>query len=213
MNNYEITKKRMQKEFLTYDQKRIIQKFYLHSDGNYIYLKFVNAPYRINRSNGCVEKAGNVSPAWQEAGHNEAMTIYDILCCAKENCRTSGEFVPIQNLSAVQTGAAYAGKGLLDHYVDLFDHREKTLVKALEQLDGIKEKSGDVCYKIPVFGELALLFRFWNSDEEFPASLQILCDKNMLDFMHYETIWFLASYIVERLTAHMAASASHEPMP
>ena len=51
-----------------------------------------------------------------------------------------------------------------------------------------------------------MIFRFWNSDEEFPAQLQFLCDRNMLDFMHYETAWFLVSHIIlllkQDLTGH-----------
>ena len=35
-----------------------------------------------------------------------------------------------------------------------------------------------------------MILRFWESDDEFPASLQILVDKNILDFMHYETLMF-----------------------
>ena len=61
------------------------------------------------------------------------------------------------------------------------------------------KRPGDVAYKIPVWENLCVIFRFWNSDEEFPAQLQFLCDRNMLDFMHYETVWFLVSHIIQLL--------------
>ena len=41
--------------------------------------------------------------------------------------------------------------------------------------------------------------RFWESDEEFPASLQIFVDKNILDFMHYETLMFAVTHLLNRL--------------
>ena len=33
----------------------------------------------------------------------------------------------------------------------------------------------------------------------FPASLQILTDKNILDYMHYETLMFAITHILNRL--------------
>lgn len=37
------------------------------------------------------------------------------------------------------------------------------------------------------------------SDEDFPASLQILTDKNILDYMHYETLMFAITHMFNRL--------------
>lgn len=36
-------------------------------------------------------------------------------------------------------------------------------------------------------------------DDEFPASLQIFTDKNMLDYMHYETVWYAIIHMLERI--------------
>ena len=48
-----------------------------------------------------------------------------------------------------------------------------------------------------------MILRFWESDDEFPASLQILVDKNILDFMHYETLMFAMSHVLRRLKEEM----------
>ena len=37
------------------------------------------------------------------------------------------------------------------------------------------------------------------ADEEFPASLQALVDRNTLDFLRYETLMFALDYVVKRL--------------
>lgn len=67
--------------------------------------------------------------------------------------------------------------------------------KACQNLSGRKLAGGDVAYELDMFPFLPVIIRFWESDEEFPASLQILTDKNMLDYMHYETLMFaLSSY-------------------
>lgn len=51
-----------------------------------------------------------------------------------------------------------------------------------------------------------MILRFWDSDEEFPATLQLLVDKNILDYMHYETLMFALSYLLDRLKSEMDAS-------
>ena len=50
-----------------------------------------------------------------------------------------------------------------------------------------------------------MIVRFWDSDEEFPATLQLLADKNILDYMHYETLMFALSYLLDRLKSEMDA--------
>ena len=50
-----------------------------------------------------------------------------------------------------------------------------------------------------------MILRFWDSDEEFPATLQLLVDKNILDYMHYETLMFALSYLLDRLKSEMDA--------
>ena len=55
VSNYEITKRRVQGEFLKYDQEKMIQKFNLDFDENYLYIKFIGHLYRIDRKTGYLE--------------------------------------------------------------------------------------------------------------------------------------------------------------
>ena len=41
------------------------------------------------------------------------------------------------------------------------------------------------------------------ADDEFPASLQVLADKNILDYMHYETLMFALTHLFCRLKEEM----------
>ena len=41
ISNYEITKRRVQGEFIKYDQSKMIEKFHLKSDAEYLYIKFI----------------------------------------------------------------------------------------------------------------------------------------------------------------------------
>lgn len=44
------------------------------------------------------------------------------------------------------------------------------------------------------------MIQFWESDEEFAANLQILWDKNTLDYMHYETTYYVVNCLFKKLT-------------
>ena len=50
---------------------------------------------------------------------------------------------------------------------------------------------------------LPVVLRFWESDDEFPASLQVLVDRNILEYMHYETVMFAIGHLLERVREEM----------
>ena len=41
--------------------------------------------------------------------------------------------------------------------------------------------------------------QLWLPDEDFPASLQFFWDENVLQYMHYETVWYANGFILEEL--------------
>lgn len=203
ISNYEIMKLQMQKEFLKYNQEKMIQKFQLPHDTDSIYIRFIGHNYQIHRASGKIVWSEDHFLHSKEAGYNEAMTIYDVLCCSKEECRLFGEFVNMKNLSSVKSGSETAGGGIFQKIEKDFDHKERLLALACEKLNGTKYGKGDVSYQIPLFDFLPVVFQFWNSDDEFPASLTLLADKNMLEYMHYETVFFAASHLMTRLKEEM----------
>ena len=100
ISNYEKMKNAMAESFLHYDQGEMIRKFSLQADPNYLYMTFVNRPYRIDRQNGCVQWLDVSLEAPHEADYNEAMTIYDVLCNARDNAHLAGDFVNINRKTA-----------------------------------------------------------------------------------------------------------------
>ena len=70
-------------------------------------------------------------------------------------------------------------------------------------MGGEKAGAGDVSYNLPVFQALKLRLSFWDADDEFPASLSLLWDENVLDFMRYETTFYAAGYLLDRLSGWM----------
>lgn len=208
LSNYEITKQQTAKLFLKYDQENMIKKFQLRHDTDYLYIKFLEHEYRIHRMSGKITWSNDNFATFTEAGYNEAMTIYDVLCYSKKDCHTAGEFVNMKSLSAIQGGSPALCKGMFQKTEQLFDHKNAALSRACERLNGCKAGRGDIAYQIPVFDFLPFLFQFWNSDEEFPASLQLFTDKNILQYMHYETVWYAASHLLTRLEEELSDHSS-----
>lgn len=201
MSNYEITKKRVQKEFAHYDHEKMIQRFHLESDEKYLYMNFLNRRYRIHRVSGNVEWLEKET-AW-EAGFNEVLTLLDVLCDSKEGCIASGEFVNMQSMSAIKGSTGNVGGNYYQADAKLFNENKEKLSRACEYLQGIPKGKGDVAYEIPVFAFLSFRIQFWEADEEFSESLEIFVDKNTLQFMRYETMWYAVSHMLERVKEEM----------
>ena len=202
-SNYEITKRRVQNEFLKYDQEKMIEKFHLKSDEDYLYIKFIGHDYRLCRKNGFLEWSGDGFQNCIEADFNETLTIYDLLCDSKDDCKASGDYVNLKSMSRIQGSSKNLGDGLFIGDGRLFDHKEDLLCKVCENLGGIKAGKGDVAYEIPLFDFLSCRIQFWNSDEDFEAQLQIFMDKNTLDFIRYETVWYAVSHLIKRMVEEM----------
>lgn len=198
-NNYETMKLQMRNVFLKYDQAAMIEKFDLPSDAENIYITFFGAEYVVNRNTGDVHSERG------DAGYNEAMTLYDVLCYSRPHCRASGRMVNMSSLSTIQSGAMKReGDGLFGRYEAEFDQKDEALAAACAKLGGTPEGKGDVACRIPMFPFLDVMLQYWDSDDEFPASLQLFVDDKITDFMHYETVWFALSHMLERIKELMA---------
>ena len=203
ITNYEKTKTSMADIFLQYDQEAMIKKFSLEYAPNWLFLTFVNRIYRINRQTGSVQWSDDAFETVCEADYNEAMTIYDVLCYSKDGCHLADEFVNINSLSAVRTGNLSQNSGFFQSTADSFQGKSLELHNACIALSGKELDKGDVAFELELFPFLPIIIRFWEADDEFPASLQILADRNILDYMHYETLMFALTHLFHRLKEEM----------
>ncbi len=179
-------------------QGQMTEKFQLPCDENYIYVTFVSSLYRINRQTGEIQVQEPERKDWGKTDYNEAMSIYDVLCDSKPDCHLSGRFVSLNSLKGTVFSSGTVGN-IFQKYTGLFDGKTRELAKACEKLGGIPEKVGDVSYRLEIFPFLPAVFQFWYSDEEFPAMLKFMWDENILDYVHYETIFFMMSHVLSRL--------------
>lgn len=148
----------------------------------------------------------------EKADYNEAMTIYDVLCCSREDCHLAFEWVNVKSLSSVRGGTLEKGSDFFHSAGKYFEGKAEALSRACEKLGGKKLEKGDAACELSLFLFLPVIVRFWDADEEFPASLQILVDKNILDYMHYETFMFAISYLLNRIKEEMRNFLSEAAM-
>ena len=198
-SNYERTKNEMAPEFLRHDQAEMIRRFSLAHNDAFLFLTFLGRRCRIDRSTGAVCWSDDGFRTVHDADFNVVMTIYDVLCNAKPGCRLSGDWVSTAGLSTVQGGSLQKSGDFFQNAAAELGGDLDRFCRACEALGGQPVPEGDAAYELALLPFLPVRLRFWAADEDFPASLQIFVDRNTLDYMHYETLMFAVSHLLERL--------------
>ena len=99
MSNYDdVTENWRQKFLKEMDQQKIINKFRLCADDNYIYIIYFNHKYRVDRKTGKIQRKEEPD---REVGFNTQMVIYNTFYYAVENPCASGELVPFRQVKRV----------------------------------------------------------------------------------------------------------------
>ena len=194
-DNYAIQLANAQEFFLTYDQEKLIKKFRLQSDENYLYITMFSTPYRLNRRTGKLERfAGD----WQDANtFGEVMTLLDILCDSRDDRYLTGRWASTQQFGKhIHTGLLELER---DNLADAFDASPGSLAKACKALGGRPIQGGDEAYAVEVMDGLEIGIFFWHADEEFPAQLRFYWDENALMYIRYETMHYTLGWLRSRL--------------
>ena len=195
-DNYQLSRDRAQTYFLNFDQHAMVDAWNLCHDEQYLYPDFLGRPYRICRKTGSVFR-----PDGQEAGFEEALSIFDLLC-HESPCKTlSGCFAPVNSLK----GRPPIGVGTNFHseIASRFDQNQEIFRAACLALGGTPMSLGDLSFSFPVFGELTVRLKFYGSDEDFPASVVLLWDENMLQYVYYETVFYIAGFLLHQILEQM----------
>lgn len=198
-SNYDLQVDVAKKIFLEYDREAMIQKFQLQADDLWMYISYLNTPYRIGRKTGDIEEC--IQNEWYPCRtYVTVMTIYDLLCFHRGEkapflsgqwC-TAGTFI----LTGVQ------GDTFTKRYASLFSGRIAELKAACQRLGGVIQPpmaGADVTCRIYVTPFFPILLQFWEGDEEFAPRLILLWDRNADRFLHYETTFYLQGDLLERL--------------
>lgn len=142
---------------------------------------------------------------WSEAQFNEAMTIYDLLGYAQPTCHASGTMINMKSLhtkiaaTAPRPSSIYAAQEA--RLAALEAQKSGILAQASQVIGGVLLDKADASAQFTVMDDLAMQVQLWLPDEDFPASLQFFWDENVLQYMHYETVWYANGFILEELEA------------
>ena len=186
--------------FLQYDQEKMAEKYHLKTDEKYLYGTYFSQQFRIDRKNAAIELE-------EEDGFSECrvytvvMTIYDMLCHNKDEKlpMLSKEWTPVGSFAAV--GASPDANRFVQTFADTFSGHVEELTKACEKLGEICPRlaGADVTARIEAFPFFPVLFQFWEGDEEFSPQIRLLWDKNTMQYLHFETTYYLQGDLMERL--------------
>lgn len=196
--NYEKMVQGARELFLKADQEQIIKNWGLKADGDFFYVEFFSQPVRIDRKTAEIS-ASEGCPAGSfplNGARNESMVLFDML--TRRPAQAVGSWASISMLGGI-IGQGHDRTLRNEPQAAKFAGNCEKLARACRALGGAPDSKADVGFSIPVFRDLKILFQFWDADDEFPASIKYLFDVNVLQFMHYETLWYLMHCCYERI--------------
>lgn len=195
---YEAVSAQWYSEFTGYNPRRAERILHLKVDEKYLYVPYYGTAFRLRLADGHLEKQSDGQ--WSEELYfNEAMAVYHLLHYVKDTPAVSGAWVPSHTLDGVVSRNAAGPDPLLAPFAKYWSGRCDDLEEACRQLGGKKIEKGDVGYEFEAFPMVHLQLIFWDLDEDFPAQVQIMADKCVTDFVHYETVGCIISDLLEKL--------------
>ena len=152
MDNYEKQVYTGRELFLKYDQDKLIKKYGLKHDEEYLYLKYIGTEYRINRRNGAIEYA--TGEEWTDCReYTVVMTIYDFLCCSGQEILPpfTGQWQPVGRF--VTAGSSPSTDSFVEKYARAFSGKVEEVKQACICLGGKQMQrlaGADLTFEMPV---------------------------------------------------------------
>ena len=111
----------------------------------------------------------------------------------------SGQWASVSKLGGI-IGSYHASSLVSEREKALFAGKTAELKNACLEVSGSPARgSADVSAVLPVFDNFPVWFQFWDGDDEFPVNYQFLLDQNALQFIRYETVWYLIGTVRDYL--------------
>jgi len=195
------------KIFVEWDHDKTLKNFphtCVNYDENYIYLNFIYQPFKLDRKTGHVYKTiDNDEVACDNPF--EIMSIMDMLCSEKP-LQLSNDWCPISYFSKFSSIGEKAENEFYTDYIENFSKNVTNLHKACLKLGGIEytvNKNADVSFKINVFDFFPVVFQFWDKDDDFLPKIKILWDKNTMDYILFETSYYVVACLLKRIKSQI----------
>ncbi len=190
-NNYDIMLEAARQRFTGYDMTTLIAPG-VADEGDFLATRFLGQRVLIRKSDGQILLDG------ENAGFSQGLSLYDWLCDRKPGATAAEEFCTVTSLPGVLVSGS--GLNMVPQKLANAIHRNpEAFSRACSQMGGIAVDMGDLGYRIEIFPGLPMCLKFYFGDEEFPPSLTLLWDKNILQFVRYETVYYIAGCLQARL--------------
>lgn len=201
-SNYDIMRDDAARLFAQTDHSSAAARFGLQEQDGWLTLEFFGFPYRVSTSTGVAQRL--VNGAWETAGYNDAMTIYDLLGYSQPTCHAGGQMINTRSLHIKMASTAPSTTDLFARHGTLLGEHLEQLPAAFEAMGGTALKRGDASARFTVFADLKMQVQVWAADEDFPATVELFWDENVLQYMHYETVWYANGFILNEIEAQVA---------
>ena len=153
----------------------------------------------MNRHTGVVEGSKDHFLHVHQGSFNETLTIFDLLCCGKKEIVLAGTYARTNSLKGTIKGRTIAS-GVHDSRAARYDGHVEQLKKSMRFPWRKTIFPGETLLLFfHVFPFLPLVFQFWESDEEFPPVLKFMWDENVLDYLRFETLYYVMGDFLDAL--------------
>ena len=190
--------------FAGYNPEKAIRILGLTENAGCLYIQYFDKKYRLVLQNGVLEKRTDSGAAekWTEnIFMNEALVLYHLLGDMQESPRTAGEWIPEANLDPVKIRSGNRTDPMLNGFASQYAGRLPELERACIKAGGRKVERGDLCYEFRPFPQIPVQLVFYDADEEFSAKVQLLVDRYITDYMHFEAVGCMVADLLEKVDA------------
>ena len=185
MDNYDAMLKSAQRRFTGYDMEMLARKPGVIDAEHSLLTSFFGQSVQVEKATGRIVVAG------RNADFGQTLAILDWLCDRREDAVASGEFCPVGSLPGVFVGGSGLSMDVPRLAARIHEEPERFLA-ACRSLGAEPRVLGDMGCRLQIFPDLPMCLKFYFGDEEFPPSLILLWDKNILRFVRYETVYYIA---------------------
>ena len=201
-DNYEKMMEKARLLFCSEGMEKAAAKPFVRSDEDYFYAELAGETFRVSRTDGRVQCLRSPEFA-EDADFSCTMTIYDLLTHENGNVQPAGAYCTIDSVNPTKVSYGHIGGGN-DNRARYYDENCVLFAKACQRLGTPVSGPGDLAFSIPLFSFMDVQVRLWFGDEEFPPQLQIMVDKNILSFILFETVYYAAAHILNRIDGEMS---------
>lgn len=192
INNYDIMRQAAMTRFCGYDPESYRHKPGVRVTEKTVFTHFLGMDTQISRENG------QVTLLSQPADFSETLAVLDWLCDGLPEAAAAGTYCPVSSLP----GVFVRGNGLYMDWAELameIQAQPERFRQGIVSMGGRVLPLGDLGGEIPVFPGLFMRIKSYRGDGEFPPSVTLLWDENILSFIRYETVYYLADALKKRL--------------